>query len=283
MAQDFPEDTGSGIDKIYYKLDNGPTEIYSEGSGIQLSVNSGTNYLGEWDVYFWSVDKSGNIENPPKHEYVKIDAERPYCEITFPEEEADVSIPFWIKAYVRDNDQIDYVEFNIEPFEKRVAVPIFYPGPFEWYCDVEQIPKNLYYSTTGIGTNAMIRAQAYDLSGQTWLNEYPVWVNNWKKVRSISGFIFNKILSVKLLNLAIIFGNILEVNIPTPDNANAIKFAATKMITGEQTIIIDNDLSNGASASFDVPTGFYKISATTYKDDNKVESNTISRVFFLKK
>jgi hypothetical protein len=284
MAQDFPEDTGSGVDKTYYKLNDGPTETYSEGSGIQLSVNSGTNYLGEWDIYFWSVDKSGNVESPPKHEYVKIDAERPYCEITFPEEEAEVNIPFWIKAYVRDNDQIDYVEFNIEPFEKRVAVPVFYPGPYEWYCDVEQIPRSLNMTTRETGTNAMIRAQAFDLSGQTWLNEYPVWVKNWKndsRVRSISGSVFNKIKTFKSLKLSLIIGKTLDVKITTPNNAEAAKFVATKVITGEQTIITDNDFSNGVSASFSIPTGFYRISATTYKEGNKVETNTISRVFFI--
>jgi hypothetical protein len=286
MAQDFPEDTGSGVDKTYYKLNNGPTEVYSEGSGIQLSVNSGMNYLGEWDVYYWSVDKTGNIENPPKHEYIKIDAERPYCEITFPEEEAEVSIPFWIKAYVRDNDQIDYVEFNIEPFEKRVAVPVFYPGPYEWYCDVEQIPKSLNDSKRGIGTNAMIRAQAYDLSGQTWLNEYPVWVTNWKnnsRIRSIPGIIFNKLKTLNTLNLVIIIDKTLDITIPTPDNTDSIKIVVTRIINGKETIIIDNDLSNGVQASFNIPTGFYKILAITYKDSNELESNIISRVFFIKK
>jgi len=286
MAQDFPVDTGSGVDKTYYKLDDGATQVYSDGSGIQLSVNSGSNYLGEWDVYFWSVDKTGNVESPPKHEYIKIDAERPYCEITFPEEEADVNIPFWIKAYVTDNDQIDYVEFNIEPFEKRVPVSIFYPGPYEWYCDVEQIPKSLDIGKTGVGTNAMIRAQAYDLSGQTWLNEYPVWVNNWKnhsRIRSISSLIFNKILNVKSFKLDIIVDKTLDVKIPIPNNADMIKFDAIKIITGKQTTIIDNDFSNGVYASFNIPTGFYKIFVTTYKDGIKLESSTISRVFFLNK
>lgn len=286
MAQDFPEDTGSGVDKTYYILDDGPTEVYSDGSGIQLSVDSGMNYLGEWDVYYWSVDKAGNVESPPKHEYVKIDAERPYCEITFPEEEADVNVPFWIKAYARDNDQIDYVEFNIEPFEKRVAVPVFYPGPYEWYCNVEQINNTLNAIKTGTGTNAMIRAQAYDLSGQTWLNEYPVWVNNWKnhsRIRSIPGLIFNKIKIFKSLKLAITFDKTLDFKIPTPSNADSIKFVATKVITGKETTVIDNDFSDGVSVSFDIPTGFYKITVTTYEDGIKGESNVLSRVFFVNK
>ena len=62
-AEDFPEDTGSGIDQTYYTLNAGSAQIYNEDSAIHLSVSQTSNWMGLWEVNFWSVDKSGNVEN----------------------------------------------------------------------------------------------------------------------------------------------------------------------------------------------------------------------------
>ena len=293
MAQDFPEDTGSGVKATYYTLNNGPTETYNEDSGIQLAVNSGTNWLGEWDIYFWSEDNSGNVESPPKYEYVKIDAERPYCEITYPEDEAQVEVPFWIRASANDNDEIDYVEFNIEPFEERVPVPIFEDDPpgsgiYSWWCDVEQIgavARQKMNNDPGdpqpAGVNVMIRAQAYDKSGQTWIWEHWVYVKNWHKSRSVSRNYINDRPVLQFLKLGFAFDNTLDVNIPTPNTADSVEFEATKIFTGKQTKLTDYDLSDGCSASFDIPTGFYKITAYAYREEEQIANEMISRVFFI--
>lgn len=287
MAQDFPVDTGSGVDATYYTLNSGPTETYSEDSGMQLTVNSGTNWMGEWDIYFWSVDKSGNVETPPKYEYVKIDAERPYCEITYPEDEAQVEVPFWIKASATDNDEIDYVEFNIEPFEERVPVPDF-DYPYEWWCDVEEITdvvrerlENNPSDPQQSGVNVMIRAQAFDKSGQTWIWEHWVFVKNWDQIQNVNRNFINNRPLLELLKLGFALGKTLDVEIPTPDNADTVIFEATKIFIRKQTTIIDYDLSDGCSASFDISTGFYKITTYTYKEDEQIANEMISRVFYI--
>ena len=287
MAQDFPVDTGSGVDATYYTLNSGPTETYSEDSGIQLTVNSGTNWMGEWDIYFWSVDKAGNVETPPKYEYVKIDAERPYCEITYPEDEAQVEIPFWIKASATDNDEIDYVEFNIEPFEERVAVPDF-DYPYEWWCDVEQISgvvrerlENDPGDPQQSGVNVMIRAQAFDKSGQTWIWEHWVFVKNWDQSQNVNRNFINNRPVLGLLKLGFALDKTLDVEIPTPDNVDTVIFEATKIFTRKQTTVIDDDRSDGCSASFDIPTGFYKITTYAYKEDEQIANEMISRVFYI--
>jgi hypothetical protein len=45
--------------------------------------------------------------------------------------------------------------------------------------------------------------------------------------------------------------------------------------------LIDDDLTDGCSASFNVPTGLYKIKAYTYKNDEELSNEIISRVFYI--
>jgi hypothetical protein len=296
MAQDFPEDTGSGVKATYYTVNNEPTTIYNEASGIQLAVDSTTNYLGEFDVYFWSEDNSGNVESPPKYEFVKIDAEIPSVEITYPTDDARVEIPFWIKAEADDNDRIDYVDFNIEPYEKRPDIPVFYPGPYEWLCDVEHIPDG---ARSRQNSNPLsndppqkadvavhIRARAWDMSGQqSWISERYVIVTNWEdddsNVQNINRVTVNNRPIIGLLKLGFAFGKTIKIKIPTPQNADYVKFEATNILGTKQSIILDIDLSNGCSASFDSPTGFYKIAVTTYKESEEITSDIVARVLFI--
>lgn len=187
MAEDYPEDTGSGIATTYYTLNDGPVQEYNTDSGLQLITTKNTQWKGEWDVNFWSTDNAGNMENRNKPEntrIIKIDADRPYIEITSPANEEEVEIPFLVEASPTDNVGIDRVEFDIEPFGERPELPyVDRQAPYEWYCDVEQIRDIIGYSpmTNPLGVNVMIRAQVYDDSGQSWINEVWVHVKNWKK------------------------------------------------------------------------------------------------------
>jgi len=61
------------------------------------------------------------------------------------------------------------VEFDIEPFGQRPGLPyVDTTPPYQWTCDIE--PEK--------GTNLMIRAQVYDSSGQSWIDEHWVYINN---------------------------------------------------------------------------------------------------------
>ncbi len=185
-SEDYPDDTGSGVDETYYTLNNGPTQIYNEGSGIQLSVSQQSSWKGEWDVNFWSVDKSGNAENKNDDENkrtIRIDADRPYVEITTPANEEQVETPFWVRAAPSDNVGIERVEFDIEPFGEREGLPYKdYEPPYEWYCDEEQ--QSAIFDSLGdphaAGVSVMVRAQAFDESGQTWIHEVWVYISNWE-------------------------------------------------------------------------------------------------------
>lgn len=190
-AEDFPIDTGIGVDETLYRLNNGATLPYNEITGIHLTVSQATNWYGIWEITFWSVDRAGNHEDDSQPENtitIQIDAEQPYVEITTPADEERVDIPFWVRADAQDNVEIEKVEFDIEPFGEREGLPyVDDTPPYEWYCDVEQgdTIKQLL-DASSIGVNVMVRARAYDKAGQTWNQEVWVHINNWQQGNGFS-------------------------------------------------------------------------------------------------
>ncbi len=203
-AEDFPEDTGSGIDKIYYTLNSGSPQEYIPETGLILSVSQASSWWGSWNVNFWAVDNKGNEEDKTKPQNsinIKIDADKPFVNITSPADEQQVETPFIVRAAPSDNVGIDHVEFDIEPFGEREGAP--YPsdgydpvtGEYWWECDVEQKDNSrnkargfLLLSdeteddieTLETGVSVMVRAQVYDESGQTWKHQVWVHITNWE-------------------------------------------------------------------------------------------------------
>ncbi|MBS3748957.1 MAG: DUF2341 domain-containing protein [Candidatus Thermoplasmatota archaeon] len=182
-AEDFPKDTGSGIESIYYSLNGRDQQVYNAENGLQLSTSKSSKWMGEWEVVFWAKDRNGNIESRYDSEnkrVIKIDADLPYVQISSPANEEQVETPFWVKAEPTDNVGIDRVEFDIEPFGEREGLPfVDTDPPYEWYCDVEQGDGSR--SSLGLtGVNVMIRAQAFDESGQSWIDEKWVYITNWE-------------------------------------------------------------------------------------------------------
>ena len=310
-SEDFPADTGSGVENTYYKLNNGGTQTYSIGSGIQLSVSQGTDWKGQWDVNFWSVDKKGNVENKNKPENkitIRIDADRPEVEITSPANEEKVETPFWVKATAQDNVGIERVEFDIEPFGEREGLPFKDDTPpYEWFCEEEgdsspririlgeddepDDPEDPTDPTVGV--NVMVRAQAFDYSGQTWIHEVWVHITNWDdesddsdepdEPTAVSRVLINKRPILEKLKFGIAFDKKMEIDIPTPTNADRVEFIAARLLTRRQFRIVDSDLSDGCSAIFNIPTGLYKITTIAYSEDKQIEYSNIARIFYLAK
>jgi hypothetical protein len=203
-AYDLPEGTGSGVNHTYYTLDDEPTQEYSEGSGITLVVTQDTQWMGIWEVTFWSVDRSGNIEDntqPDNTIVIKIDAERPYVEITDPVDEQQVNLPFWVRANASDNAVVDRVEFDIEPFGQYPGLPyVDTEPPYEWLCNISEMTVECLKSSDGaqsLGINKMIRARVFDESGQSWTDEHWVYIKNAESFgkRFLIGFLKNRNIS----------------------------------------------------------------------------------------
>jgi hypothetical protein len=184
-SYDLPEGTGSGVNHTYYTLNGGSTQEYIDASGISLVVTQETQWMGTWEVNFWSVDRSGNIEDntkPGNTIQIKIDAERPYVEITEPVDEQQVNLPFWVRANASDNAMVDRVEFDIEPFGQHPGLPyVDTEPPYEWFCNVSEMKPGSTTPSDGahsLGVNKMVRARVFDKSGQSWTHEVWVYIKN---------------------------------------------------------------------------------------------------------
>jgi len=200
-SYDLPEGAGSGVNHTYYTLNDGPVQEYIVDSGIPLVATQDTNWTGTWDVNFWSVDRSGNIEDktqPDNSIQIKIDAQRPYVEITEPVDEQQVNLPFWVRATASDNAVVDRVEFDIEPFGQHPGLPyVDTEPPYEWLCNISEMYAGNQITPDGahpLGVNKMVRARVFDQSGQSWTHEVWVYIKNEGSFskRFLLGFIAEK-------------------------------------------------------------------------------------------
>ena len=285
-ATDYPSDTGSGIDVTYYTLNNSEPQVYNEDTGIILVVAESDNWQNHWDINFWSIDNKGNVEDrtkPANYATVKMDIAKPSVVITQPTAEQEVQVPFYVNATASDNAEMDRVEFDIEPFGQHPGLPwADTTPPYSWKCTIDiSRPRPLPTDpTTGFEVR-YIRAVAFDKAGNQFYHEIPITV-----VYGISrdrAVISNFRSILEKLSLGFVVDKKLNIEMHGLQDIDKVKFTATKIFMGKQTTIWDSDLSDGASASFGIPSGFYKITTTTYKEDKEIATDLVSRVIFIKK
>ena len=285
-AVDYPEDTGSGVKFTYYTIDSGSPQIYDPVAGIHICAHE-PDWYGDWEVNFWSEDNQGNIEDKNKQQNFRtiyIDCKKPDIMDLTPTEDAEVSVPFLVTAEVTDNAGIEWVDFDIEPFDQRPGLPyVDNSPPYTWTCDVGPIarPRLRFTPPQKLGVSVQIRARAYDISGQKDIRENFITVTNWDDSRSVA-LIYNFKPLIDAIKLGFAVDNKLRLSMDGLNGADSIMFTATKVLTGKQTNSWDTDLSNGISAEMNIPTGFYKLTATSYRDGNQINHDLISWVFFLK-
>ncbi len=283
-SRDYPEQTGSGVNVTYYTLDGGPTQIYDEDGGINLTTFA-PDWWNNWIVNFWSVDNAGNPENNNKPENkitIKIDCKKPDAIITEPQQGESVSTPFWVVAEVTENAEMDYVEFDMYPWGQRPNLPyIDESPPWKWFCDQKPLSRTLAINAPFGERSVEIRAWPFD-KARTPSIPYTIWVNinNWNaKTRVLTVPNFKPIF--ELLKIGVVRNNALSVKIAGIVDTDSIQFVAEKIFTTKQYTIWDNDPTDGFSAGFDLPTGFYKITAHSYNEGVEIGKETILRVFFL--
>jgi len=283
-SRDYPEDTGSGVNYTKYTLNGGAEHIYDVDGGLNLTTHP-PDYWAIWEINFWSVDNEGNVENkenPANKRTIKIDPKVPIATITEPQQSEGVTMPFVCKVTVEENAEMDYVEFDMEPWGEREGLPKkIYTPPYEH--EFNQWPRSRTKNTKPLpgGRNIEIRAWPYD-KAHTPSAPDTIWINilNWgrrSKVVTVPSFrlIFEK------LNLGIVVNDKLGISISGIDEVDQMKFVATKILTGAQTTVWDNDLTDGCYGSFNIPTGFYKITTFAYKAGEEIEKDVILRVFFI--
>jgi hypothetical protein len=275
---------GSGVDATYFRIDNGDTMEYNDEVGIKIPLHATGNPdtpWGDWGVYYWSVDKAGNVENPNGPKEIKIDKAPPYCEITEPADRDEVPMTggFMVRATATDEGSgIEYVAFDVgPPYDNKHKD---YSAPYEWLCD-RSFDKPQWRH---------LIAQAYDYAGHMY--EYNIYIHFprprqysvldlFKSLPIIRNIKFNEPLNIEVCKFGIVISQVLEVETSESNDIDTVKFVATKIFTREQTVIWDNDFLDGCSASFNMPTGLYKITSTAYNEGEEIISDLISRVLFI--
>ena len=136
---------GSGINHTYFKIDAGAAQEYDDEVGIKIPLNATgdpNTLCGDWNLYYWSVDKAGNTEAMQGPQNIKIDKAPPHVAIWDPPDSANVNMKgnFWVQATVTDEcSGIDYVEFDVGPPYESPTI-IENPDPpgsnnYKWLCD----------------------------------------------------------------------------------------------------------------------------------------------------
>ncbi len=159
---------GSGVNHTYFQIDDGDIQEYDDAVGIKIPLHATgdpNTAFGEWDIYYWSVDKSGNVESKQGPLAIKIDKVPPYCEIWDPPDRGSVPRQggFWVQATTTDvGSGINYVAFDVgPPYENPVKIyDVDPPGSdnYKWWCD-RSVENNEWRH---------IIAQAFDYAGHMY-------------------------------------------------------------------------------------------------------------------
>ena len=266
---------GTGVNHTYYQIDSEDPEEYNDDVGIELPPGDPHILSGVWDVYYWSVDKAGNVEPAQGPETIKLDKADPYVEIWDPADTSIVRGDFWVQVDASDvGSGIAYVDFDTgPPYDEAVRVYEDDPpgsGIYRWYCT----RHHLFFKH--------IIAVAYDYAGN--MDDDNIWVFFWRAIDIELPFIRNiKIyqpFDVSDVRLGLLFNSELEVKVSGYEDIDSIEFIATTIFTRKTQTIVDDDVTDGWSAAFDTRIGLYKLTAIMYQDDIEQE-RTVSRVIYI--
>ena len=275
---------GTGVDLTYYKIDNSDTQIYDDNTGINLPGDDPYALCGNNNVYYWSVDKAGNEEDMNGPLNIKIDKGPPHCMIWDPADRAKVPMEggFWVQTNAEDNcSDIWYVRFDVgPPYESPELVYEDDPpgsGNYKWYCD-RSTSKPEWRHLIAVAVDYAGHEYEYNIYIQFPRSRVSVlerFLSSFPILRSIK---FNEPIDVEGFRFGIVADQNLEVF--TKGEAEQSRFIVTRIVNRKDTVIWDNDPSDGFSASFNLKSGLYKITTTTYKENEEI-SRSQGKIFFL--
>ena len=276
---------GTGVNHTYYKVNNGDVHEYDYNTGINLPADDPYALCAKDNVYYWSVDKAGNEEDINGPVLIKIDKGPPHCIILDPPDRGKVPMQggFWVKAEAYDNcSDIWYVRFDVgPPYENPDLVYEDNPpgsGKYNWYCD-RSAPKPEWRHLIAVAVDYAGHEYEYNIYIQFPRSQNSLITRFLSKL-SIFNFIkYNTPIDVENFRFGISANQKLEVFIS--GETDSARFTATRLTCRKDTIIWDKDSSDGLSASFNLPTGLYRITATTYKENEEITTDK-GTVFFLR-
>ncbi len=275
---------GTGVDKTYYKVDNGDVQEYDDNTGINLPDGDPYALCGENNVYYWSVDKAGNEEDQNGPEHIKIDKGPPHCIIWDPPDRAKVPMEggFWVQTDATDNcSEIWYVRFDVgPPYENPVLVYEDDPpgsGNYEWYCD-RSTPKPEWRHLIAVAVDYAGHEYESNIYIQFPRSQSSVLLRFLSRFPILRSIKFDTPIDLEELKFGIVANQALEVI--TSKESDAAKFVATRLVNRKDTIIWDKDPSDGLSAKFNLPTGIYKITTIT-TGENEDLTTSQGKIFYI--
>ena len=275
---------GTGVNHTYYKVNNGDVLEYDDNIGINLPAGDPYALCAEDSVYYWSVDKAGNEEDINGPELIKIDKGPPHCIILDPPDRGKVPMQggFWVKAEAYDNcSDIMYVRFDVgPPYENPALVYEDNPpgsGKYNWYCD-RAAPKPEWRHLNAVAVDYAGHEYEYNIYIQFPRSQDSLLLRLLSKL-SIFNFIkYDTPIDVENFRFGISANQELEVF--TKEKTDSARFTATRLVGRKDAVIWDKDSSDGLSASFNLPTGLYRLTTTTYIENEKINTNKGTVFFF---
>jgi len=272
---------GSGVNHTYFKIDDGLTIEYDPQLGIRLpqdATGDPNTPHGQWDIYYWSIDKAGNLEPEQGPINIKIDKVTPHCTIWDPPDRANVPLGgnFLVQATAIDNGSgIHYVSFDVgPPYNNPVNVYEDDPpgsGNYKWLCDRSFNQKQWRH----------IIAQVYDYAGHMYEHNIYVFFATPSDYKPGHVYIFgNEFGPLPLLSIfktsILIEQSFIPIILTDWDaEATRVDVEARRCVLGSEYKFSDNDLSDGCYIEVDVPIGLFTLTAKIYENTNLLEERRI--------
>lgn len=276
---------GTGVNHTYFKIDDEDPQEYDDSIGIKLPPDDPNEPYGTWDVWYWSIDKAGNTEDPQGPVNIKIDKASPHCEIWDPADRSNVPLEgnFWVQATATDEGSgIHYVSFDVgPPYENPVDVYDDDPpgsGNYKWLCDRHYNKQQWRH----------IIAKVYDYAGHNY--EYNIFVFFGVPNVYQPGYIYLlgnpygpfNLLSIVEYAIAIDQNTLPVILSDFNENATYVDFVAKQRFRGTEFSFRDDNLADGCSCEMDIPFGIYSITAKEYDNSNLLdEHKLISKILVL--
>jgi hypothetical protein len=265
----------SGVAEIHYKIDGGLEQV-SHSNPTEFTIrDSGTH-----SVTYWSVDVAGNTESPNTHSGIKIDGRNPKVNIIKPDTYEQDPGPVGIEATIEETGGTEESGlYSVAIYINNNPTPVA-----EWHSFSD---PNSFTAThqlnVNLGESYDIEVKAYDKAGNMGNAYFSIWVDpgggTFAKSPEV-GFLYtdngaSEHFILYLFDLAAYLTEKMDVWIK-PDTSelgdvSEVEFVLDGRVVDKTGTAYD-DGEGYYRYSFDVPTGFYSLTANYIGPNGFLES-----------
>jgi len=258
-------DDSSGVETIHYKINDGDEEI-SYSNPTEFTIHE----TGAHKVEYWSVDVAGNVESHNTHTGIKIDGRNPRVTINNPDSYEQDPGPIDIVATIQEIlGEVESGLAKVSIYLNNDATPVK-----EWtsFSDSSLFTAEHTF-TAGEGETHEIEVKAYDKAGNMGNAYFTIHVRPGGGTFAFSpevGYLYtengaSEHFILHAFGLTVALTEKLNVWVK-PDTSELGDIAEVRLsldgrVTDKDVTVYD-DGEGYYRYDFDVPTGFYSLSAT---------------------